>query len=236
MSQLLISISEIPGLSSGARRALVGLISFRNKRTGQCNPGIEALCTRIQAPRRTVIRWLDELYAKEIFTRKRPFGASNRYDFPALSPLFGSSAKNGTHSCAKSGTPVVPNVALPHLSYEQTKKNRIAAASPEVETGPAAAAENKGETQTPKPPARETSESGFRVVKQTLNELAPLVRLPLPDDDLVWRVIDASNGASGEEIQEALVFMWKRDALRNMRSWGFIPLKIADLARRAATA
>lgn len=245
MSQLLISISEIPGLSSGARRALVGLISFRNKHTGQCNPGMVSLCERVQAPERCVYRWLAELDGKGVAVgKKRRYGGVCWYEFPTLSALFANPAKNGSikpatsdsFKPAKNDAAILPLSADYYLSSEQTKKNRNAAASSEVETGRAAAAPKEPEKTTQKPPAREVNGTGFRVVKESLSQLAPLVRLPFPDDDLVWQVIDAGNGASGEEIVEALVAMWKRDALRNMRSWGFIPLKIADLARKAASA
>lgn len=151
MSQLLISISEIPQLSSGARRALIGLISFRNQTTGQCNPGITTLCGRVQAPRRSVCRWLAELRARGIVASKKPFGGTSRYEFPALSAVFANSAKSGTRNSAKSGTPIVPKVAPFPPLYEQTKGEQNtpraearSAAPPLVENSPSAAPDLPG--------------------------------------------------------------------------------------------
>ena len=59
---LLNSILEIHNLSSGAHRALIGLLSFRNKANGQCNPKMETLGERLGGiPERTLRRWLHEL-------------------------------------------------------------------------------------------------------------------------------------------------------------------------------
>lgn len=214
-------------ISATAKLLFGQLLEHRNRKTGQCNPEINTLAGEIGAHRTSVMRALAELQRSgriEIHRTQR----GNYYKF--------AESQNATSQVAFRISAESQNATLIPFT-EPNPIEPIAAASPEVVTDRAAAAgEQKAKPTTQKPPARETDGTGFRAVKATLHELAPLVRLPLPDDDLVWRVIDAGNGASGEEIQEALVFMWKRDALRNMRSWGFIPLKIADLARRAASA
>lgn len=121
MSQLLISISEIPKLSSGARRALIGLISFRNKATGDCHPGFDKLCVRmgIVGPtdndRRKVRRWLAELRARGIAVgRRRRFGGAVWWDFPDLA----IEDKNVRPYRTKM-SPMEPS---PPYSYEQTNR------------------------------------------------------------------------------------------------------------------
>lgn len=48
-------------LSSGAKIALVGLLSFRNRQTGQCNPKLAKLAERIGTSPRTARRWVRRL-------------------------------------------------------------------------------------------------------------------------------------------------------------------------------
>ena len=82
-SPLLTSILEIPDLSSGAVRALIGLISFRNKSSGLCCPRIATLCQRLGVAYGTVRRWLRELRGAGILvTTKRRGSNSYRIELP----------------------------------------------------------------------------------------------------------------------------------------------------------
>ena len=68
---LLQSILEIHNLSSGAFRALTGLLSFRNKASGRCCPRISTLSERLGVPYGTVRRWLRELRAAGVVDTAR---------------------------------------------------------------------------------------------------------------------------------------------------------------------
>jgi hypothetical protein len=71
MASILTSILEIHGLSLGARTVLLGLLSFRNKTSGQCNPNIQTLADRLKTAKRTVERRLQELQRTGILVAKR---------------------------------------------------------------------------------------------------------------------------------------------------------------------
>jgi hypothetical protein len=73
----LITILEIPSISNGARQALLGLLSFRNKTSGQCCPRIATLRGRLGGVSyRTVSRWLCELRAAGLLESTRHRGSS----------------------------------------------------------------------------------------------------------------------------------------------------------------
>ena len=122
--QLLNSLLALPRLSGGAHRALIALISFRNKATGQCNPGYAKLYERLglagtESDRRKLTRWLAELRGAGVLTSgKRRFGGVVWYEFPGLF--------NGTFRVPSNGTFGVP-LEAPYPLYEQTKGNTLRA-------------------------------------------------------------------------------------------------------------
>ena len=122
--QLLNSLLALPRLSGGAHRALIALISFRNKATGQCNPGYAKLYERLglagtESDRRKLTRWLAELRRAGVLTSgKRRFGGVVWYEFPGLF--------NGTFRVPSNGTFGVP-LEAPYPLYEQTKGNTLRA-------------------------------------------------------------------------------------------------------------
>ena len=67
----------------------------------------------------------------------------------------------------------------------------------------------------------------------SLLELAPLVHLPNPDDDMLRQILAAGQGATGEEIAHLLAALYKRGRLNAMRSWGFLPVLIRQWATAA---
>ena len=77
----LVSILEIHSLSTGASKALIGLLSFRNPKTDDCNPSMAMLCERLDAPNRTVRRWLQELRQSGTIAVKRRGAHTNSYTF-----------------------------------------------------------------------------------------------------------------------------------------------------------
>lgn len=71
------------------------------------------------------------------------------------------------------------------------------------------------------------------IIRESLNQLAAETRMPLPDDDLVHRVLDAAGGVDAAEIHGALVALYKRNKFRAMYSWGFVPLVVGQVFRVA---
>jgi DNA-binding Lrp family transcriptional regulator len=216
-------------LSLTARILFAQLLDHRNKRTGQCNPTREKLAEELGVSVATIKRAVKELSDANLI-RSKKLQYTNSYEIqPGQNdPVERSAGSNPTGSPGQDD-PAAPPVSL----YEPIYGEPIAAAYSEVEGVRAAAARKSIEKPTPKPPARATSDPVFLVVREALYALAPLVRLTLPDDELVWRVIEAARGAPGDDIAAALVALYKSDQLRNMRSWGLILLKIGDCARRA---
>jgi DNA-binding transcriptional ArsR family regulator len=118
---LLVSILEIPNLSSGARRALTGLYSFRNKKTGSCCPRIATLCERLGAPYGTVRRWLRELRVAGVVEMAKHRG-SNAYVFHR--DVFHSVEKfESVHKSGRSTASISGRSGGPYPLYEQTKGN-----------------------------------------------------------------------------------------------------------------
>ena len=71
------------------------------------------------------------------------------------------------------------------------------------------------------------------LVAGALSELAGLVRLPRPDEAIVHQVLDAGRGASGNAIHAVLVELYRRGRLRDMRSWGLLPILVGQWAAAA---
>ena len=138
--QLLNSLLALPRLSGGAHRALIALISFRNKATGQCNPGYAKLYERLglagtESDRRKLTRWLAELRGAGVLTSgKRRFGGVVWYEFPGLFNGTFRVPSNGTFRVPSNGTFGVPSngtfgvpLEAPYPLYEQTKGNTLRA-------------------------------------------------------------------------------------------------------------
>jgi hypothetical protein len=89
-------LSETRGLSSGAHRLLIGLLTYRNRETGRCDPAINRLCKRVGGvSRRTIFRWLAELRSKGILVVSSRSGTSSSYVF--------LSGKLAVEACGKKG-------------------------------------------------------------------------------------------------------------------------------------
>ena len=70
-------------LSGGALKALIGLLSFRNRKTGQCNPSLATLSNRLKTPPGTVRHWMRELRRKGVITAVAKPGFVNSYQVNA---------------------------------------------------------------------------------------------------------------------------------------------------------
>jgi hypothetical protein len=77
------------------------------------------------------------------------------------------------------------------------------------------------------------ADDDLRRVAGSLADLAGLVRLPRPDEAIVQQVLDAGRGASGDEIHTVLVELYRRGRLRDMRSWGLLPVLVGQWAAAA---
>jgi hypothetical protein len=102
---------------------LIALISFRNKSTGQCNPGFDTLRKRLglaepKSDRRKLYRWLAQLREAGVITsRKRRWGGVVWYEFPFLQRCHEMSPLKVTRNVTFGAS---------HPLYEQTEGNRQA--------------------------------------------------------------------------------------------------------------
>jgi DNA-binding transcriptional ArsR family regulator len=190
-------------LSTGATKALLGLLSYRNRKTGQCNPRIEKLSKRLGgASDSTVRRWLRELRQAGILEATKQRGKANSYRI--LCPV--TNDRTGPVKNDRTGPP------YPYMNQKKLEP----AAKERVPVAAAAAV-------SPKPPASANlDEHTVSIVRQSLQLLARETHMRPPDEDLVRRVIKAARGAPGDVIHETLVSFWKRGRLATMRSWGLL--------------
>lgn len=90
----------------------------------------------------------------------------------------------------------------------------------------------------PKPVARASAPARHKaedvdLIRDSLRQLAAETGMPPPDDNLIRRVLDAAGGASGDQVHEVLVALYKRNKFRSMYSWGFVPLVISQVFKAA---
>jgi hypothetical protein len=85
--------------SPGAITALLGLLSFHNRKTGQYNPSLGTLAKRLTTPAETVRRWVRELRRAGIVISTANPGSSNSYSFSFQSEHFGVVADVGLAEC-----------------------------------------------------------------------------------------------------------------------------------------
>jgi hypothetical protein len=111
--------------------------------------------------------------------------------------------------------------------------------APQESPPPTPSAEHK--TPTPpaarKPPASETDRGSasderkpedMGILRESLTELGKQIGMPPPDDAMVRQILDAGHGADGRAIHELLVALHRRQKFRDMRSWGLVPLLVAQ--------
>lgn len=71
------------------------------------------------------------------------------------------------------------------------------------------------------------------LMRQSLSALADAIRMPVPDDAIIRRTLDAARGAPAEQIHDTLRALWQRQKFRDMRSWGLVPVVVAGCFRAA---
>jgi len=97
----------------------------------------------------------------------------------------------------------------------------------------------KAENGTPKQPpgTAQTQASSTRdpppstdlaLMRESLDSLAQQIHLPPPDDAMVRRILESGQGANAREVHDALVGLYKRQRFREIRSWGLVPLVVAQ--------
>lgn len=129
-----------------------------------------------------------------------------------------------------------PILSLPLLLPNGVAQSEEAVPRDVQETSPTLT-RNTTENAERKPPARETAPrrpdpvdfepylpEDVQVVRESLNQLSPLVHLPQPDDGIVRQVLDVCRGAPGIEIHGVLRKLYLDRKLASMRSWGLIPI------------
>jgi hypothetical protein len=84
---------------------------------------------------------------------------------------------------------------------------------------PAAAAEN--------PPPKPTPED-MSILRESLDSLANEIHMAPVDDPMLLRIFAAGHGATGMEIHQALVALYKEHKFDSIHSWGLLPLVIAQ--------
>jgi hypothetical protein len=142
-------------LSPGAMKALLGLLSFRNRRTGRCNPSIETVRQRLDVPLGTLRHWMRELRHAGIVISSTARG-TNSYEF---APGYIGVSKSGQGGCPNldGGVSKFDHLEPPHPLYEQKKR---------TEAAPRAAASSKKNSFNAPPPRKsaqsETLEAYYR--------------------------------------------------------------------------
>jgi hypothetical protein len=89
-------------------------------------------------------------------------------------------------------------------------------------------AENPSQEE-PKPPRPEPIAPGFDFLRQSLHNLGREIGMPPPDDGMVDMVMRSARGANGHQIHEVLKMLFLRGKFHQMRSWGLVPVILADI-------
>jgi hypothetical protein len=75
------ALGLVPGLSANDRRIATVLLEHYNRRTGQCDPGLERIAQLLQISTRTVMRANRRLEAASLFRKVRHGGHLNRNSY-----------------------------------------------------------------------------------------------------------------------------------------------------------
>jgi hypothetical protein len=149
--------------------------------------------------------------------------------FPGL-PFVGE--RNDRVLTAKSPNGGKPTTTNPKRTQKPThatprkqpaREERASREGPHFEEGPRARAAPQG-----------FAPEDVTVVRESLRDLAAQIGMPPPDDGVVRQVLAQAPGASGREIHEALVALWRRNKFRGMYSWGFVPLVVGQCFERVS--
>jgi hypothetical protein len=74
----------VPGLNSNDRRVATVLLEHFNRRTGQCDPGLNRIAQLLGISTRTVIRCNHKLESAGLFRKTRHGGTGNRNDYEPI--------------------------------------------------------------------------------------------------------------------------------------------------------
>ena len=98
---------------------------------------------------------------------------------------------------------------------------------------------SRGSREHPQPPPPVNwwpyQEADVEHLKASLAKLAELVHMPPPDDQIVRRILDACRGAPVTEIHKVLKAAYQAHRLTAMRSWGLLPVMLADKFQAVAS-
>jgi hypothetical protein len=73
-------------------------------------------------------------------------------------------------------------------------------------------------------------------MRRSLAALGGVLHMPPPDDGIVLRVLDKAHGAPARGVEQVLADLHKRGKFGSMKSWGLVPIVVADAFRCAAVA
>lgn len=71
-------------------------------------------------------------------------------------------------------------------------------------------------------------QADLSLMKESLDALGKEVGLPPPDAAMVRHILESGQGASPREVHAVLVGLYKRHRFREIRSWGLVPLVVAQ--------
>ena len=87
-----------------------------------------------------------------------------------------------------------------------------------------------------KPPGRtETDGSMADAVGVMLRDLATVLHFPDPDEEIIRRTIEATTGASAEDVFGCIRGLYQQGKFSSMRSWAYLPVVIAPWFRERQT-
>jgi hypothetical protein len=132
---------------------------------------------------------------------------------------------NGSSSSGDSDDPFEDEIPPTPIPQEPKHSPPVAVSPSPPKPKPVA----RASTPTPSKHKAEDVET----VRASLEQLAAAQHMPPPDAALVRSVLDAAGGASGDQIHQTLVELWKRNKFKAMYSWGFVPLVVGQVFRAA---
>lgn len=155
-------------LPSGAKIALIGLLSFRNRKTGKCNPRVRVLADRIGVSRSTAHRRLRTLRRAGILTVTRHRGASDYVISDVSRNSTSDTSESDTFDTSRCRTSDTSGGVVSLYEPENLNLKAPAPVTPSPKAAAAAAFSPPGiPTQTKKPPRSGASRNPAPEIKST---------------------------------------------------------------------
>jgi hypothetical protein len=231
-------------------KGLLGLLSFRNRRTGQCNPSLGTAAKRLGVPGETLRRWVRELRRAGIVVSTPNLGSSNSYRFSFAAPDGEVGERPPRSTTTPEGVqihPTEPEVFEPeegnHTAADADNKLRTVVA-PEKPRPPAAAAAGDAGASTPVENNATTVEAETLVAELIPNHPEPgnpgravaearTVLAASPDPEATAKTIRANHGSWREHWatlprDRFIPQLWR---WLNSGEWKYAPVERKGIAR-----